>query len=64
MFTITNDMITNGTSSLILKINQPPYNGICLLDNLEGTALQTYFTIKCSNWVDADGFITSYEFYG
>jgi len=63
--TATLDQVTeNGTSSLILKINQTPYNGTCVLSNSNGIAFQTYFTINCSDWTDSDGYIASYEFYG
>ena len=65
VFTTTPDQVTeNGTSSLILKINQTPYNGTCFLSNSNGIAFQTYFKINCSDWTDSDGYITSYEFYG
>ncbi len=65
VFTIlTNGITTNGTSSLILKINQAPYNGICVLNNSTGMALETYFILNCTNWIDSDGYIVSYTFYG
>ena len=65
VFTTTLDKVTeNGTSSLILKINQTPFNGTCLISQSNGIAFQTYFTINCSDWIDSDGYITSYEFYG
>ena len=44
--TTTNDATTNGTSSLIIKINQTPINGQCMLSDSNGVAFQTYFTIS------------------
>lgn len=64
VYTTTSGVITNGTSSLTLKINQPPYNGFCSLSNSNGIAFHTYFTVSCSNWTDADGYVTSYGFFG
>lgn len=52
------------SNELILKINQIPYNGSCFLNNQTGYALDTYFIVNCSNWIDDDGYIISYEFYG
>lgn len=62
--TTTNGVTTNGTNSIILKRNQVPYNGMCSLQNSTGYALQTMFVINCTKWIDADGFIISYKFYG
>ena len=65
-------MQLNGTSGayfdskeLILKTNQLPLNGTCqVTTNLTGLALETFFTVSCLNWTDADGYIYSYDFYG
>lgn len=62
--TIVNNVKTNGSNELILKTNQLPYNGTCLLSNLTGYALDTYFIINCTEWIDDDGYIILYEFYG
>lgn len=63
--TLTDDnALLNGTNEIILKTNQAPYNGTCLVDIFDGIALETNFTVECSNWIDADGFIFIYEFYG
>lgn len=54
----------NGTQSLILKINEPPYNGTCSVDLYQGYALYSYFYIKCINWADDDGYVARYEYFG
>jgi REJ domain len=40
-------------SSLNFVINQPPSNGSCSIDPLNGTTL-TQFNISCPNWFDQD----------
>ena len=66
VLTTTNEKVTNSTDELILKTNQPPVNGTCqvLASNLSGLALDTYFKVVCSNWIDEDGYITFYKLYG
>lgn len=61
--TITNGFLLNGTSELIFKTNQLPFNGTCNINNQTGLALETYFKINCFDWIDIDGFIVSYAFY-
>ncbi|UJR16871.1 hypothetical protein I4U23_003769 [Adineta vaga] len=41
-------------SSLNFVINQPPTNGSCSINPLNGT-ITTLFDISCSNWMDKDG---------
>ncbi len=41
-------------------MNQIPKDGQCFIDLVNGTALYTYFTIYCQNWVDPDGDIVKY----
>ncbi|CAF1108215.1 unnamed protein product [Adineta ricciae] len=41
-------------SSLNFLINQPPFNGSCSIDSLNGTT-SSHFTVSCSNWFDEDG---------
>ena len=53
-----------GTSSIILKTNKLPFNGSCFVDKLVGVSLSDYFNIRCENWVDSDGTIQTYEFFG
>jgi hypothetical protein len=55
---------SSASKELILKINQSPLNGTCELNTITGVSFVTNFTVKCSDWVDADGLIYSYSFYG
>ncbi len=52
----------NSSSALNFQINQPPENGSCSIDPLNGTT-STLFTINCSEWFDIDG-IQEYSVYG
>ncbi|CAF4055669.1 unnamed protein product, partial [Adineta steineri] len=49
------------TSALNFIINQPPYNGSCSINPLNGTTT-TLFTIECPDWYDTDG-IKDYSLY-
>ncbi|UJR18997.1 hypothetical protein I4U23_022127 [Adineta vaga] len=49
-------------SSLNFRINQPPSDGSCFIDPLNGTA-SSLFTVSCKDYVDADG-IKDYTVYG
>ncbi|CAF4104041.1 unnamed protein product, partial [Adineta steineri] len=49
------------TSALNFIINQPPANGSCSINPLDGT-ITTLFTIECPNWYDVDG-IQDYSLY-
>jgi hypothetical protein len=42
------------SSALNFIINQPPFNGSCSIDPLNGTT-STLFTISCPNWFDENG---------
>ena len=55
--------MVNGSSFILLKPNSLPENGTCEVNKLNGTALQTYFTIACVNWQDEDGDVVKYEFF-
>ncbi len=48
-------------SALNFVINQPPQNGSCLVNPLNGTT-NTLFDISCPNWFDEDG-IKDYSLY-
>lgn len=56
--------IATGVSSMIVLVNQLPYGGTCTVSPLTGIALNTTFTVTCSNWQDKDGVIANYAFYG
>ena len=47
-----------------LKINSLPKNGRCLINPDNGESLSTLFYIMCSNWIDTDGSVETYEFFG
>ena len=49
------------SSALNFAINQPPQNGSCSINPLNGTTM-TLFTISCPNWFDQDE-IKSYSLY-
>ncbi|CAF4263685.1 unnamed protein product [Adineta steineri] len=49
------------TSALNFIINQPPSNGSCSINPLNGT-ITTLFTIECPYWFDVDG-IRDYSLY-
>ncbi|UJR07107.1 hypothetical protein I4U23_011395 [Adineta vaga] len=59
--TIYSFLTETSSSSLNFLINQPPYNGFCSIDSLNGT-INTIFTISCSQWLDNDG-IRDYALY-
>lgn len=52
-----------GYSSIILGINQLPANGFCSISPTSGITGNTTFFIKCTDWVDPDGFIARIEYY-
>jgi len=51
------------SNSSYFKVNQPPRNGNCTVDQTSGLSLETKFTISCFNWIDVDGSVVNYEFY-
>ena len=58
------NQISTGSASLILKRNLLPTNGYCYVDKANGTSLSTFFNVICTNWVDLDGSISTYEYMG
>jgi hypothetical protein len=61
---ITIDQAVFGAASIVLKPNQLPYNGICYVDKFSGISLADFFNIFCQNWIDPDGSIQTYEYFG
>ena len=53
-----------GSSSIVLHSNRLPRSGYCLISPGAGISHDTWFTITCSNWVDDDGWIAKYSYYG
>ena len=45
-------------------VNQLPQKGSCSVDTYNGTSLSTTFDIKCVDWIDPDGAIERYEYFG
>ncbi|CAF4160578.1 unnamed protein product, partial [Adineta steineri] len=58
---VYNFILETSISSLNFIINQPPYNGSCLMNPSNGTT-STLFTIECPNWFDVDE-IKDYSLY-
>ncbi|CAF3684254.1 unnamed protein product [Adineta steineri] len=58
---VYNFTFETSVSSLNFIINQPPYNGSCSMNPLNGTT-STLFTIECPNWFDEDE-IKDYSLY-
>lgn len=54
----------NGVSSLTLLVNQLPKSGFCQVDQYFGVSLSTIFNISCFNFIDPDGVVARYEFFG
>lgn len=59
-----NNLFANGTGSMNLKINEKPFNGSCKINSTSGYTLIDYFLIECSDWIDNDGYIARYEYFG
>ena len=54
---------TSGSTSIVFYINFPPRSGSCTINPQNGTT-DTLFSISCINWIDLDGILDSYSFYG
>lgn len=63
-YQIENSQSKKGLASLVLIKNQPPQNGVCSISPNNGISLQTPFLIECVNWIDLDGSIIRYEYFG
>ena len=53
----------SGFSSIILYVNFPPMLGTCSVSPKSGT-VNTLFTFNCFGWIDPDGFLISFAYYG
>jgi hypothetical protein len=56
--------IASGQSGVVLKLNQLPTNGNCSVWPNSGSVITTKFNMSCNNWLDNDGKIVSYAFFG
>jgi hypothetical protein len=54
---------TSGSTSILYLVNFPPRNGLCDINPKNGTT-NTLFSISCWNWVDSDGYLDSFAYYG
>ena len=52
-----------GSTSILFYVNYPPRSGSCTLNPTIGTT-NTIFSISCLNWIDSDGNVHSYFYYG
>jgi hypothetical protein len=55
--------ILTASSSIIFYVNFSPINGMCIISPTTGTT-STLFTVNCNNWIDQDGDVVSYSYYG
>ena len=62
LITFTGEILT-ASSSMIFYVNFSPTNGMCNISPITGTT-STLFTISCNNWIDKDGGVVSYSYYG
>ena len=53
----------SGLSSIILYVNFPPMLGTCNVSPISGT-VDTLFTFNCFGWIDHDGSLISFAYYG
>ncbi len=60
--TFAGDTLT-ASSSIVFYVNFAPLNGMCSISPWVGTT-STLFTISCPNWIDNEGDIVSYSYYG
>lgn len=51
-------------SIMILSIIKTPFNGNCFVQPDSGYALVTDFLIECVGWIDVEGGVTNYFFFG
>ena len=52
-----------GLTSVIVYVNHPPKHGSCAVSPTIGTT-NTLFSLNCTNWIDNDGSVVNYAFYG
>ncbi len=53
----------SGKSSMLFFVNFPPRFGDCTVNPVNGSS-NTFFLIKCTNWVDSEGSVSNFVFYG
>ena len=53
----------SGSASILFLVNFPPKNGSCDINPKNGST-ETIFSISCWNWLDKDGSMDSFSYYG
>jgi hypothetical protein len=53
----------SGKSAMLFSVNFPPRLGNCTVNPENGTT-KTLFEIKCANWIDKEGKVLNFAFYG
>jgi hypothetical protein len=53
----------SGSASVIFLVNFPPKNGSCIMNSNNGST-NSLFSISCLNWIDLDGNIDYFAYYG
>jgi hypothetical protein len=53
----------SGKSSMLFFVNFPPRFGNCTVYPENGST-KTLFGIKCANWIDLEGIVLKFVFYG
>ena len=48
---------------MLFSVNFPPRLGYCTANPENGTT-KTLFGIKCENWIDSEGSVSNFAFYG
>jgi hypothetical protein len=60
---ISQNETSQGQSSKVFYVNYPPKNGLCDVNPKNGTT-NDLFTLYCLNWIDSDGVVVEYVYYG
>jgi hypothetical protein len=53
----------SGSTSIQFYVNFPPQQGSCDINPKQGST-NTLFRISCINWLDSDGILSSFSYYG
>ncbi len=60
---ITENVTSQGVTSKSFFVNYSPINGMCDVEPKNGTT-SDIFNLFCLNWIDSEGFVTQYVYYG
>jgi hypothetical protein len=58
-----NNQNLSGKSSMLFFVNFSPRHGYCAVNPENGTT-KTIFGIKCENWIDKEGSVFNFAYYG